>query len=544
MSTKSQKNSSIPRFASWIGAALGVFCLSLALAWVSSGFVSLQGWIIFFGTAILSLAVGSACWWAVQKIEGSVLPRALAGLILLAALLRLGAGVLWYVTLPSLGHDSAAEQAGYVMADAQQRDQAAWELAQSEKPLWKAFRNQRSVDQYGGMLFTSALLYRYLGGADHLPLQMVLITASISALAVLFTWVLARRIWNLKVAWIAAWFLLLFPEAILLGSSQMREAFTITLVVMAFYGLVSYFQDHTLADLAWVLVAILLFLPFSPLFTALLVVMLALTALFYNIPGLRRSLSSRKLFSQRRLWLITVGVLLLVIIAVWFALGQFAPEKISNPIAMINWWIKKSADWQAHLTERASGKIQAIFERTPEWSHAYLLLAYGIAQPLLPAALVVTSQAPIWQGIAIWRALGWTILLILLLYASVRAWTKDSTTLTRILIVLIWLTILVASFRGGGDQWDNPRYRTTFAGLLVAVAAWGWTAQRRSRDRVFRYALIWVISTMLWFVPWYLQREFHIPWPVGDAFKTLGLGTATAALLILWDWARWKDEPE
>jgi hypothetical protein len=77
---------------------------------------------------------------------------------------------------------------------------------------------------------------------------------------------------------------------------------------------------------------------------------------------------------------------------------------------MINWWINKSADWQAHLTERASGKIQAIFDRTPEWSHAYLLLVYGIAQPLLPAALVVTSQAPIWQGIAIWRAMGWTIL--------------------------------------------------------------------------------------------------------------------------------------
>jgi hypothetical protein len=313
MSTKSQKDSSIPRFAIWIGAALGVFFLALVLAWVSSGFVSLQGWIIFFGTAILSLAVGSACWWSVQKTEGSVLPRALAGLILLAALLRLGAGVLWYITLPSLGHDSAAEQAGYVMADAQQRDQAAWELAQSEKPLWKAFRNQRSVDQYGGMLFTSALLYRYLGGADHQPLQMVLITASISALAVLFTWVLARRIWNLKVAWIAAWFLVLFPEAVLLGSSQMREAFTITLVVMAFYGLVSYFQDRSLADLAWALVAILLFLPFSPPFAALLVVMLALTALFYNMPGLRHSLSSRKLFSQGRLWLIIAGVLLLVI---------------------------------------------------------------------------------------------------------------------------------------------------------------------------------------------------------------------------------------
>ena len=46
-------------------------------------------------------------------------------------------------------------------------------------------------------------------------------------------------------AWIAAWGIAIYPEAVLLGSSQMRESFTITLVVMAFYGLVHYWQEHS-----------------------------------------------------------------------------------------------------------------------------------------------------------------------------------------------------------------------------------------------------------------------------------------------------------
>jgi hypothetical protein len=528
---------SIPRFV-WAIALISIVVLvSLFLAWLTTGIDSFS---VFLSTGILCLALALVCWWAVQKTEGTVLPRALAGLILLAAILRLGAGILWYFTLPTLGYNSPAEQAGYVMADAYQRDQTAWELAQSEDPLWTSFRNQRSVDQYGGFLFSSALLYRYTGGLVHQPLQIVFITATISALAVLFTWALARRIWNKEVAWLAAWFLVLFPDALLLGSSQMREAFTMTLVVMAFYGLIGYLKERTWLFLGWMLISILLFIPFSPTFAALLALMLALTALFYNLTGVRQSSSSGELLGKARIWLVVILVIALVIISVWFALEQFVPDKIQDPISMVNWWIKKSADWQAHLTERASGKIQAIFDRTPEWSHSYLLLAYGIAQPFLPAALAITSAAPIWQGIAIWRALGWTILLILLLYASIRAWTKDGDRLTRTLVVLVWLAILVASFRGGGDQWDNPRYRTTFICLQVMIAAWGWVKQRESSDHVFRYIFIWVLLSVLWFIPWYLHRRIGLPWPVQDSFKTLALASVTTILIIIFDMTRNK----
>lgn len=514
-----------------------VLALSLLLAWISSGFVSMHGWTTFLLTGLLCLVLVAGGWWLIIKTENTKLPRRLMGLLLLAIFLRLGAGLLWYIGLPALGHGSPAEQGGYVMADAFQRDQVAWKLAQSEKPLWRAFRNQCAVDQYGGMLFVSTAIYRYTGGTSHYPLQIVLLAAAASALAIPFTWAFSRRIWDEKVAWVAAWFLALFPEAVLLGSSQMREAFTITLTAMAFYGLIGYLQERATPYLVWALAAILLFLPFSPPFAAFLVVLLLLTAFFYNFPGLRRSMVSGRLLSGRK-WIVIGVVLLMVVIGVRVSLGQFTPEKISNPIGVLNWWFQKSADWQAYLTERASGMIQYIFDRTPQWSHATLLLAYGVAQPFLPAALVVTSKAPIWQGIAIWRALGWTFLLIMLIYATFRAWLKESNTLTRILVVLIWLTILVASFRGGGDQWDNPRYRLTFVSIQVAVAAWAWVEQRRTGDRIFRYALIWVLLNVLWFTPWYLLREFHFPWSISDPLKTLALGTITAVLVILWDWAR------
>ena len=59
--------------------------------------------------------------------------------------------------------------------------------------------------------------------------------AAISALAVPFTWGFARRIDDEVAKW-AAWGMALYPEAILLGSSQMREALMMTFAAVAFYG--------------------------------------------------------------------------------------------------------------------------------------------------------------------------------------------------------------------------------------------------------------------------------------------------------------------
>jgi hypothetical protein len=105
-------------------------------------------------------------------------------------------------------------------------------------------------------------------------------------------------------------------------------------------------------------------------------------------------------------------------------------------------------------------------------------------------------------------------------------------------VAAVWLGILVASFRGGGDQWDNPRYRAVFVSLQVVVVAWAWVDSRRTHDPWFRRAWVAVLCVLLWFVPWYLRRYTSLEWPVVDLFKTIGLGLATAALLTLWDWVR------
>lgn len=523
----------------------GVFltlAIALLFAWVSSNFQDIQGLIYFLLTSLLCIGLLTSCWLGVKASEADKLPRSLLWLVILSIIIRLAAGIFWYTALPNLGHNSPAEQSGYVMADAYHRDKAAWDLAESDKPLWKAFRNQRAVDQYGGLLFISGFIYRYISGDVHYPLQITLVTATASGLGILFLWVVVRRLWNQKAAWISAWIMLLYPESILIGSSQMREGFTITLALIAFYGLIGYLQEHRWSYLLWLAAGLLLFLPFSPPFAALLAGMLLFTSFYLYSFNKGYSQKTWALIRSKRLWVILAGVSILILLGVWFSLDQFTPDKTNNPISMLNWWLSKSAGLQAYRTERSSGIIQAIFDRTPEWTQPYLLIAYGVAQPLLPAALITTSEASVWQGIAIWRSLGWTILLILVFYATLKAWSRDGDVFARILTLLVWAAILVASFRGGGDQWDNPRYRVTFLGFQVALATWAWLAQRRSRDPIFRYVLIWIILTVAWLIPWYLYRKFSFDWPVEDLFLSLTLAGISAIAYIIFDQVRRKRE--
>jgi hypothetical protein len=419
------------------------------------------------------------------------------------------------------------------MADASARDQLAWKLAGSSKPLWTAFQDNRKADQYGGLLFLSALIYRLVGGPNHYPLLLMVLAAAFSALAVLFTWAFARRLWGGKEAWLAAWIMALYPEAVLLGSSQMREAFTMTLTVVPFYGLLRYQQDRSRLGLIWMLAPLLLCLPFSPPFAAFLTVLLALAAFVTS------GSFGHQILRQRRLWLILGAVILLAGVGLWLAVRQFAPDGMTNPFEVVAWWIKKSAGLQAYLSQHASGWMQKVFKQTPEGLHMPLLLGYGVVQPFLPAALMVGSKAAIWPWVTFFRAVGWSLMLLFLIYAPLLALRKkEKHHFTLAIILIVWIGILVASFRGGGDLWDNPRYRAAFAGLQAGVVAWTWMEQRRTGDPWLRRALIAAAAIVAWFLPWYWRRYSAFTWPVVDLFKTIGLGVASAVLLNLWDWAR------
>lgn len=530
--------------------------LGSLLSWAAGSFRTLASLPSFL--AVLAIGAGLlALGWLLMRRESP--PNWLLWAAVLAFLLRLGAGVAWVQLLPTLGHGTPAEKAGYIMADASARDQSAWKLARSEKALTAAFMNNRMSDQYGGLLFLSAFTYRYLGGArasdaTHQPLLIVILSAAFSSLAIFFVWAFARRAWRSEVGSLAAWLLVFYPEAVLLGSSQMREAFVITFVAAAFYGLARYRQDHSWQALAWICGALLLCLPFSPPLTALLFGLLAIAGIF------TLSHFSLARLQHKRVWLAAGVLIALILLGLWLTLQRFTPESVTDPLGMLSWWFRKSADLQAYLSRHASGWLQKVFRSSPEWLHLPLLVGYGVVQPFLPAALVVGSRAQLWPWIALARAFGWTLVLGLLLYAPFAARLQarrrqpkangnsamptNQEMSVAVLSGIVWLTILVASFRGGGDMWDNPRYRAAFAGLQVALAAWAWLEQRRTSDPWFRRAVVGLAAILLWFLPWYLRRYTTFEWPVVDLFKTLGLGIATAALFGIWDWIRTKQPPK
>ena len=511
--------------------------LSLALAWVSTGFMGIDGWGAFLVALLLATGLLAGGWLA---LRGEALPRQLAFLLVGAAFLRLALGVVWYTSLPSSGYASPAELRGYVMADAYDRDRAAFELSHSEKPLWRAFQGSyHRADQYGGLLYLSAWLYRYVGGSTHQPLLVVVITSAFSALSVIFLWAFSRRGWNERVAWIAAWGIAIYPEAVLLGSSQMRESFIITLVIMAFYGLARYWREHSWPGLIWIFASLALILPFSPPAAGLLMAALAVVGLFIG-----RELLGLRITHSRWLWII-LGVLLLLNFNWHLALLETdCPGRNSQPSradALVDQEVRRMA---SSPDRTRIGKIQAIFDRTPGWAHLPMLLAYGVAQPFLPATLVDVTAVAIWRSINIWRSLGWTVLLAMLLYAPLPAWKrKGDQRLARGLSIVVWTVILVASFRSGADLWDNPRYRGMFAGPAIALAAWSWVQYRLSADAWLRRALVGIGVLIIWFVPWYLMRYVHMPWPITDEIKVLGLGIATALLYCIWDWAGDQKSP-
>jgi 4-amino-4-deoxy-L-arabinose transferase-like glycosyltransferase len=524
MSNMNQKAGRGLRIWLLIGVGLVLIGLSFLLAWISSGYVDVQSWGQFLAVNLLGVGIMLGGWQAVKADKSFELPTWLGWLVVGAAVLRLLAGVIWYTGLPSWGYGSEVEQGGYIMADAHARDTAAWKLAQSSHPLWSAFGENRQVDQYGGMSYLSGLVYRSLGGNHHQPLQMIVLTASFSALAVLFTWAFARRLWGENIARLAAWILALFPDAIILGSSQMREAFLMTMVAAALYGLVRYVQDRSWSGLAWLVAALALMLPFSPPISGVFLVMIIILAL---------SMDGWNLLRQPRFWIILAGIGLVAGIGIWLAWERLAPEGINNPIALIGWWFQESARWQAYFVKRSSQLIRRIINTTPNWVNTPILLGYGILQPFLPGALL-DQGFPIWKGIAIWRSIGWTLLLPFLFVAPILLWGfKEKRRLAIGLSIVVWMGILIAALRSGGDLWDNPRYRVVFISLQVVLVAWAWYSQRESKNPWLWRMILGLAIILAWFVPWYLQRSDQIIWPIDNVFETLGLGLVTVVVVFL-----------
>jgi len=162
-----------------------------------------------------------------------------------------------------------------------------------------------------------------------------------------------------------------------------------------------------------------------------------------------------------------------------------------------------------------------------------------VVQPFLPAALIAGKNG-FWTAIAIWRALGWTVILLLLVYTTVyfifsrrKSWTVG------VVSLLVWGGVILSAYRGGGDQWDNPRYRLAFLTLQAAFIGWGWAGRKLEPNPWMRRVLVSGFCVFFWFVPWYLRRYFpQFTWPIEGLFQTLALGVASMVLFWIWDWSR------
>ncbi|MGZ6347615.1 MAG: hypothetical protein ACXWNC_08650, partial [Anaerolineales bacterium] len=223
----------------------------------------LDGGVFWIGLLAYSLImlVGLMILFALYRSAG--VSQVMGIILLLAIFFRIGLGMAFSYILPPNSNGNEALSAGYVFRDSYTRDTQAWKLASSSDSLLAAFDKSTSSDQYGGMLFFSAALYRFLSPDSHRPWLVILVGALISAIGVIIAWKAVRKTWGEPIAWGTAWIMALFPESILLGSAQMREPFLITFVVMVFWGVVLWSENRN-ASIAWVAGGIVGMLLFSP----------------------------------------------------------------------------------------------------------------------------------------------------------------------------------------------------------------------------------------------------------------------------------------
>jgi hypothetical protein len=191
---------------------------------------------------------------------------------------------------------------------------------------------------------------------------------------------------------------------------------------------------------------------------------------------------------------------------------------------VIQWWQNAGATWRLALAASGSDQLQVVLEELPGPARLPFLVAYGLVQPFLPAAIAAPG-IPLWKTIAIVRGLGWFALFPLLLYGSVAAVRRNGwRSLEAYLGLLVWLTAIAASYRAPGYQWDNPRYRTMFLAAQASLAAWAWFSARSARDPWLGRLYVCVGIATAFILSWYLGRYGGTP--------SLGLGATIAAAVL------------
>jgi len=491
---------------------LWIFPLSLVLG---AGLSSLQpgNWLIGFTSFSFLFLLSFSLFTIALRWAGA--GRTLAYILALTFALRLLVGVSLYIFLPIYGHQDADDRAGFVFTDAHRRDSEAWKLASSDRFILEAFSKKFAYDQYGGLLAWSAFLYRYLSPDAHRLLLLILMSAIIAALGIPFLWKAVSQVFGEKVAWASAWIFALYPEAVLLGASPMREPYLLTFSAMALWGFVSGVKElgpamnaSKLADFRariWLGLGLLGMLLVSPVVALVTLVIFAGWVWFTSERG---AISWRMIL----VFAITFVLGLLLLSASLNRSGEF---NSSSPLSVVNEWLRLAVNWNVYNIERDSGWVQKLFDEMPEWIRLPFVVVYGILQPVLPAALVAPTQ-PIWKLIYILRAVGWYALLPLLIlsfgaagFGVEKKRSERNRNLILWLSLLVWTWILLAALRGGGDQWDNPRYRAILFLWQAILASIVWVWWRETHAAWFGRVVLCEVVFLIVFTQWYASRYYH-----------------------------------
>jgi hypothetical protein len=474
-------------------------------------------WNLAWLVSSLILFTGSVLLYAAWCFAGR--GRPLAWFLAMAFMLRILVGVITEAGLPVWGFDEPVQKSGYLFYDAYKRDNDAWALAKSDQKLLSAFENEFVSDQYGGLLSLSAIVYRDLSADHHRPFLVMLLTALAGSLAVAFVWSGTEKRWGKHVAIIAAGLIAFFPDAILFGASQMREPVLILFSASAFWGVIVWKEQRRNAILVVVLSAIGLFLISS----RVAVPALAVLAGWFLLERLPQR-SDRK--SNTFTWTAIVLAAVIMCVLSW------------------NWLVSTS---KYEIFTNISGRVEYVFETIPEQYKVPFVIGYGLTQPVLPAAIVDPSL-PVWRTIAIFRGIGWYAIAALLVYAMIAVWKAKEPVDRRVLAwlsicIIIWL--LVSSARAGGDQWDNPRYRSIFLVYFAVLCGWAWDYARKTRDAwLGRFYLVELVF-LGFFLEWYISRYYQVigrlpfekmlMWVTGLSFSILLGG-------VVWDRIKKKRE--
>lgn len=480
---------------------------------LGAGLSSLQPGTWLIGFASFSFLILLAFLFFVLTLRWAGGGKTLAWILALTFALRLLVGVSLYVFLPVYGHDSDDNKAGFTFTDAHRRDDEAWKLASSHRYIFEAFSKKYASDQYGGLLAFSALLYRYLSPEAHRPLMLMLTSAIVAALGIPFLWKAVNQIFGEKVAWASAWIFALYPESILLGAYAMREPYLLTFSAMALYGFVfgvwelapennaSKLAESKITPRIWLAIGLLGMLLVSP------AVALATLIIF---AGWIWFTSERGRISWKVVLVFAV-VFLIGIFILSASLNRSGQFNSTSPLHVINDWLNLAVKWDAYQLERGSGWVQKLFDEMPESLRLPFVAVYGILQPVLPAALIAPTE-PIWKAIYLLRAIGWYALLPLMIMSFAAGSGFGSGKMRNLiqwLALFTWIWILLASLRGGGDMWDNPRYRTilfVWEAILGGVV-WVWW---RETHAVWFTRVVWCeVAFLLVFTQWYASRYFH-----------------------------------